>query len=168
MAQNSTVKTTGAGILSAQKLDNQRLEAKSETAPVNPITVEQANAIASALRPNTGLSNPVAEVQAKLRAAMEATPQPSKVQDTAFVTLLISACAFMTLLGIVVGIVCVLFGAAMFLFPVSAGTALGAFVIAAGSLFYFVFTRGVMQKSAKPSDTFEPLAIGRLSATWGS
>ena len=170
MALNSVAKTTEAEALNAQNLNAQNLEtpkveAKPEAAP-NPITAEQASALANALRPSGGLSNPVAEVQAKLRAAMaiDAVAQPSKLQETAFWTLTITACVFTALFGIVFGIVCVLFGAAMFLFPVSAGSALGGFVIAAGALFYFIYTRGVTQKSAKPAETIEPLAAGRFSA----
>lgn len=173
VALNSVAKTTEAEALIAQSAapnaEAPKVETKPEAAALNPITAEQASALANALRPNNGLSNPVAEVQAKLRAAMEAAPpQPSKLQDTAFWTLLLTTCAFTALFGIVLGIVCVLFGAAMFLFPVSAGSALGGFVIAVGALFYFAYTRGVTQKSAKPADTIEPLAAGRFSAAWGA
>lgn len=173
MALNSVAKSAEALNTQAQSapaVDAATTETKANAAPAMPITAEQANALASALRPNGGLSNPVAEVQAKLRAAMamEAAAQPSKLQDTAFLTLLIASCAVTMLLGVALGIICVLFGAAMFLFPVSAGSALGGFVIAVGALFYFVYTRGVKPKAAKPADTIEPLAAGRFSAAWGA
>jgi hypothetical protein len=135
----------------------------------NPITAEEAKAIADALRASRPGINPVAEVQAKLRAAMQAQPKPSKLQDAAFHAFVVASCALMTVFGVVLGIACVLFGAAMFLFPISAGTALGAFVLATGALFYFLYTRGVAPKStnesAKASETFEPLAAGRFNAT---
>lgn len=175
MALNSVAKSTDAEALNAQPLsapavDAQKIETKPAAAPAQPINAEQASALANALRPAGGLSNPVAEVQAKLRAAMamEAAAQPSKIQDTAFWAMMIASCLVTTLVGMMLGIVVVLFGAAMFLFPVSAGSALGGFVIAVGALFYFVYTRGVTQKSAKPADTIEPLASGRFSAAWGA
>lgn len=175
MALNSVAKSTEADALTAQtpaasNLDGSRVETKPIAVPAQPISAEQASALANALRPAGGLSNPVAEVQAKLRAAMavEAAAKPSTFQDTAFVTMLLASCLFTALFGIVLGIVCVLFGAAMFLFPVSAGSALGSFVIAIGALFYFVYTRGVKSKAAKPADTIEPLAAGRFSAAWGA
>ena len=169
MALNSVAKSAEA--LNTQAQSAPAVDApKVEAAPAMPITAEQASALANALRPNGGLSNPVAEVQAKLRAAMamEATAQPSKLQDTAFWAMMIASCAVTTVLGVLLGIICVLFGAAMFLFPVSAGSALGGFVIAVGALFYFVYTRGVKPKAAKPADTIEPLAAGRFSAAWGA
>lgn len=169
MALNSIVKTANseAQAVELSKLETQTPAAKPAIAP-SPITADQANALASALRPGAGLSNPVAEVQAKLRAAMQAVPpQPSRLQDTAFMTLMIAACALMVVLGVALGIACVLFGAAMFLFPVSAGLALGGFVVASGALFYFIYTHGVKQKTAKAGETLEPLAAGRLSAAWG-
>lgn len=172
VALNSIAKSTDAEALNAQPLgaDAPAVEAKSNAAPAQPITAEQASALANALRPSGGLSNPVAEVQAKLRAAMamEVAAQPSKLQDTAFWTMMIASCMVTTMFGIALGIICVLFGAAMFLFPISAGSALGSFVIAVGALFYFVYTRGVKQKAAKPAETIEPLAAGRFSAAWGA
>ncbi len=171
MALNSIAKSTETEALNAQPLNAPAADApKTEARPAQAITAEQASALARALKPSAGLSNPVAEVQAKLRAAMamEVTAKPSKLQDTAFWTIMIASCMLTTLIGAVLGIVCVLFGAAMFLFPLSAGSALGGFVIAIGALLYFVYTRGVKQKTAKPADTIEPLAAGRFNAVWGA
>jgi hypothetical protein len=175
VALNSVAKSTEAEPLNAQlqsapAVDAPKTETKANVAPAQPITAEQASALASALKPSAGLSNPVAEVQAKLRAAMamEVAAQPSNLQNTAFWTMMIASCMLTTLFGVMLGVICVLFGAAMFLFPISAGSALGGFVIAVGALFYFVYTRGVKQNSAKPAETIEPLAAGRFSAAWGA
>jgi hypothetical protein len=143
--------------------------AKPEPTSGVVITPEQAAALGNSLRPSSGLNNPVAAVQAKLRAALEdAPPAPSRLQNTAFVTFLVATCTFMVTIGVVVGVICVLFGAAMFLFPVSAGLALGAFVVTVSALIYFIYTRGVSPKTAKPAETIEPLAAGRFSAAWGA
>ncbi len=170
MALNSIAQTPDAEA-SATEASAPAMQAPRGAAPefASPITAEDAKAIAGALRAGRGSPNPVAEVQAKLRAAMEAKPTTSQLQDAAFCGFVLASCLLMAALGVLLGIVCVLFGAAMFLFPVSAGTALGAFVLAVGGMFYFLYTRGAApqnaDENAKPSETFECLAAGRYRAT---
>jgi hypothetical protein len=127
-----------------------------------------------ALKPPAGAaSNPVADVQAKLRAALvaeaKAKAKPSRVSDITFRALTTMACVFTAVLGLAFGVACVLLGTAIYLFPVTAGLSLAAVVISSGWLAYRLYT-GSPKETAKdrnndsPADIFEALSIGRFNA----
>ncbi|MET0547516.1 MAG: hypothetical protein ABWZ40_14550 [Caulobacterales bacterium] len=141
------------------------------TAPVaQPVIAREVQPLNETLKtPVQPGANPVAEVQAKLRAALTDAPaKPSLATDIFFKTMMAVSCVGTTLVGLAIGVACVFLGTAIYLFPVTAGLSLAAVVISSGYLAYRMYTgspkeAATRRASAKAGDMFEPLAAGRFN-----
>lgn len=141
----------------------------SQTGADTKIVARDVHAVEAAPAISQPGSNPVAEVQAKLRAALaEEKQKDTGAAEFFFRTLMTFLCVTTTVLGLVVGVACVFLGTAIYLFPVSAGLTLAAVVVGSGYLAYRTYTGSPKEAAArrpidKAADIFEPLAAGRFN-----